>query len=134
MKQRFNKYKSWLIAALLTTTLAVVAVPAPAGAQLFENSVGEACKGAALSDLGTCNVDKAENKVNRAITNGINIFSMIIGVIAVVMVMIAGVKYITSTGDPNSVNSAKNTLLYAVIGLVVVALAQVIVRFVLTQT
>lgn len=133
MKKLVERYKRMVMAVVVGTSLIMVAAPAPASA-LFENSVSEACKGASLSDLGTCNETRAENKVNRAISKGINIFSMIIGIIAVVMIMIAGFKYITSTGDANSVNSAKNTLLYAVIGLVIVAMAQVIVRFVITQT
>jgi hypothetical protein len=45
--------------------------------------------------------------------------------------MVGGLKYITSQGDPNATATAKNTILYAAIGLVVVALAQVIVRFVI---
>jgi hypothetical protein len=58
---------------------------------------------------------------------------VIVGVAAVIMIIIGGFRYITSSGDSASVNSAKNTILYAIIGLVIVALAQVIVRFVLNQ-
>ena len=58
-------------------------------------------------------------------------FSAIVGIIAVVMIIVGGIKYITSGGDSGNVTAAKNTILYAVIGLVVVALAQIIVKFVL---
>jgi hypothetical protein len=47
------------------------------------------------------------------------------------MIIIGGFKYITSGGDSNNVSSAKNTILYAIIGLIIVALAQTIVRFIL---
>jgi hypothetical protein len=47
------------------------------------------------------------------------------------MIIIAGFKYITSGGDTNKVASAKSTLTYAIIGIVVVALAQLIVHFVI---
>lgn len=77
--------------------------------------------------------DVAENRVNSIITTVINIFSLIVGVVAVVMIIIGGLKYITSGGDSGNITSAKNTLLYAIIGLVIVALAQIIVRFVLAQ-
>jgi uncharacterized membrane protein len=63
----------------------------------------------------------------------INIFSWIVGVIAVIMIIVGGLKYITSGGDSSNVSSAKNTILYALVGLVIVALAQFIVRFVLGQ-
>lgn len=70
--------------------------------------------------------------VDSAIASAINIISFIIGVIAVIMIIIGGLKYITSAGDSQKVESAKNTIIYAVIGLVIVVLAQVIVRYVLT--
>ena len=49
------------------------------------------------------------------------------------MIIIAGLKYITSQGEPANIATAKNSIIYAAIGLVVVALAQVIVRFVLNR-
>ncbi len=70
---------------------------------------------------------------NHLLTLIINIFSVIVGVIAVVMIIVGGFRYITSGGKQESVGSAKNTILYALIGLVVVALAQIIVRFVLNK-
>ncbi len=64
----------------------------------------------------------------------INIFSWVVGVIAVLFAIIAGFKYITSGGDPSAIKSAKDTLLYVIIGLIIVALSQVIVNFVLDKT
>jgi hypothetical protein len=49
------------------------------------------------------------------------------------MIIIGGFQYITSSGDSGKVGTAKNTILYAIIGLVIVALAQFIVRFVLSR-
>ncbi|HSX27579.1 MAG TPA: pilin [Patescibacteria group bacterium] len=71
--------------------------------------------------------------VNNIVKLVINIFSLIVGVISVIMIIIGGLKYITSGGESANVTGAKNTILYAVIGLVVVALAQFIVRFVLAK-
>jgi hypothetical protein len=50
------------------------------------------------------------------------------------MVIISGFKYVTSGGDPQKVSGAKSTLIYAIVGLIVVALAQILVHFVLQQT
>ena len=75
----------------------------------------------------------AESRVNEIIRTVINIFSLIVGVVAVIMIIVGGLKYITSSGDSGNVTSAKNTILYAIIGLVIVALAQIIVRFVLQR-
>jgi hypothetical protein len=71
--------------------------------------------------------------INNVITIAVNIMSSLVGVVAVIMIIVAGFKYVTSGGDSNSVASAKNTLVYAIVGLVVVAFAQIIVRFVLQK-
>ena len=75
-----------------------------------------------------------EDRVNNLIRQIINIFSVIVGIVAVIMIIIGGLKYITSGGDSGNVTGAKNTILYAIIGLIIVALAQFIVRFVLSKT
>ena len=49
------------------------------------------------------------------------------------MIIIGGIKYVTSNGDSSGVTSAKNTILYAVVGLVVAVMAYTIVNFVLTN-
>jgi hypothetical protein len=64
----------------------------------------------------------------------VNFFSVIVGAISVIMIIYGGFRYITSGGDSGRVGNAKNTLIYAVIGLFIVALAQLIVHFVLTQS
>ena len=75
----------------------------------------------------------ADATINGTIRRAIQIFQVVVGLISVFMLIIGGLKYITSGGDSGSVGSAKNTILYAVIGLVVVGLAQVIVQFVLNR-
>ncbi len=73
----------------------------------------------------------ATAKINDLIGDIINIFSIIVGVVSVIMIIYGGFRYITSGGDSSNVSSAKNTILYAIIGLIIVALAQTIVRFIL---
>lgn len=63
----------------------------------------------------------------------LNILSVIVGIAAIIMIIVAGLRYITSAGEAEKVKGAKNTLLYAVIGLIIVALAQTITHFVLTE-
>jgi len=81
------------------------------------------------SDCATNESDSA-SKVNTIIESVINIFSVVVGVVAVIMIIWGGLRYITSGGDSGKITSAKNTIIYALIGLIVVALAQFIVRFV----
>jgi len=62
-----------------------------------------------------------------------NILLFIIGAIAVIMLIIGGIRYVVSAGDQNAVTSAKNTILYAIIGIVVAFLAYAAVNFVSSQ-
>lgn len=89
-------------------------------------------RGAELTDPDASPVN-AEDQINAIISTIINLFSLVVGVISVIMIIIGGLKYITSGGDSGNVTNAKNTILYAIIGLVIVALAQVIVRFVIER-
>ena len=60
----------------------------------------------------------------------INVLLFLIGAISVIMIIYGGIRYVTSGGDQGAVTSAKNTILYAVVGLVVAILAYAIVNFV----
>ena len=60
-----------------------------------------------------------------------NVLLFIIGAISVIMIIIGGIKYTISNGDSAQITSAKNTILYAVIGLIVALLAYAIVNFVI---
>lgn len=73
----------------------------------------------------------AEKGVKSLVVTIINLLSWLVGVISVIMVIWGGFKYLTSGGEAGKVTSAKNTIIYALVGLVIVALAQVIVLFVL---
>lgn len=66
-------------------------------------------------------------------TTIVNILLYIIGAVAVIMLIIGGIRYVTSGGDSSAVTAAKNTILYAIIGIIVALLAYAIVNFVLTS-
>lgn len=62
---------------------------------------------------------------------GLSIVFTITGAIAVMMVVIGGIKYASSQGDPQAVSKAKGTIIYAIVGLVVSIFAITIVSFVI---
>lgn len=72
-----------------------------------------------------------EKSLGERIQTIVNIMLFILGAIAVIMIVIGGIKYTTSNGDSSAITSAKNTILYSVVGLVVAILAYAIVNFVL---
>lgn len=86
---------------------------------------------------GTCPANpniQDPNSLTSLIQKIVNILSVAVGIVAVIMIIIGGFRYVTSGGKQESVTGAKNTILYAIIGLVIVALAQIIVHFVLSNT
>ncbi len=88
------------------------------------------------AELGMCAADPGGGnspKLEVTVTNIINGVLYVIGILAVVMVIIGGVKYTTSGGDQAAVTSAKNTILYGIIGLVIAILAYAIVNFVISR-
>ena len=127
-----RKLKSMIMIAVLAmgfaVPLALPAVPAYAATSASKNA---ACEGIGLSG-GNCGVG-AEARVGNLIKTIVQVLSVIVGIAAVIMVIISGFKYITSGGDTNSIASAKNTLVYAIVGLIIVAISQFIVTFVLKR-
>lgn len=73
-------------------------------------------------------------KLNTTIGNIVNLISVVVGIAAVVMIMVGGARFVSSGGKEDSIKAAKSTVVYALIGLIIVALAQIIVRFVLNKT
>src|ERR1035437_7554101 len=63
----------------------------------------------------------------------VNTLLEIAGALAVIFLIVGGLKYATSAGDSKRVESAKNTILYAIVGLVITILAYAIVNFVITK-
>ncbi len=69
-----------------------------------------------------------QNGIFRTITN---VLLFLIGAISVIMLIIGGIKYTVSGGDSSAVTSAKNTILYAIVGIIVAILAFAVVNFVI---
>lgn len=87
-------------------------------------------EGAEAARCDGCPADLFGNSgVFKQVTNTI---LYIVGIIAVIMLIIGGIRYVISGGDAKKVTDAKNTVLYAIIGLVISFLAFAIVNFVIT--
>lgn len=70
---------------------------------------------------------------NSILDKVINLISVIVGIVAVFAVIVAGLMLITSGGESAKVSTAKNTIIYVAIGLVVVGFAQLIEAFVINN-
>lgn len=77
--------------------------------------------------------DGNTTNITGSIKNIVNMMLFVLGAIAVVMIVVGGIRYTTSAGDSGRIKAAKDTIMYSVVGVVVALLAYAIVNFVLTN-
>ncbi|MBR3252694.1 hypothetical protein IKF84_01310 [Candidatus Saccharibacteria bacterium] len=82
---------------------------------------------------GKAPVKEGDNTLWGNIQSIINAVIGILGIVCVIVIIIGGINYMTSSGDAGKVKKAKDTILYGVIGLVVCVLAFAIVNFVISN-
>ena|SRR5581483_1879866 len=112
-----------------------IALPAVAHAADINNCLSQG-SGLSITSGQTCQpttTSTGTSKINNLITTIVNIFSAVVGIISVIMIIVGGFQYITSGGDTGKVGTAKTTIIYAIVGLIVVAFAQFLVQFVLNK-
>ncbi len=128
-----NKIKLFIASIFLTVGLVGIASPSLVYAGPFDGATREACSGADLTKDGKCD-SSAGGSVEGLIKAIINILTVVVGIAAVIVIIINGFRLVTSGGDATAVANARKGIIYAVVGLVIVAFAQFIVRFVIGKT
>ncbi|MCL2037521.1 pilin [Candidatus Saccharibacteria bacterium] len=113
----------------------VFAMPASAAPDTStEKNIQELCKAnpnsSVCADLKDPNADTALNNTFR---NIINVLIFVAGIIAVIMITISGIRFVTGRGSPDAVTKARNMLIYSIVGLVIAVSAFAIVNFVLSR-
>lgn len=121
-----------LVPALAFGVSAVMPVLQPADVSAVNCDPSQGLKQGAECAKGKDQKDKLFG-TGGVFTTIVNVLLFIIGAVSVIMIIFGGFRYVTSGGDSGGVTSAKNTILYAVVGLVVALLAYAIVNFVLTD-
>ncbi len=131
--------------ALLLTPIMVAAlglvVPAAVGAAVtcVDPSTDPTAINSGVSGGANCVAPSSQGATQSLFGDGgifvtvTNILIFIIGAIAVIMLIIGGIRYVLSQGEQSAITSAKNTILYAIIGIVVAMLAYGAINFVTTQ-
>jgi uncharacterized membrane protein YuzA (DUF378 family) len=123
--------------SLLILLTVVSLVVAPAG--VLANAVASACpasdssQGQVLSGIQETGSNCSDKQLTDTITTVVQILSLIVGIAAVIAIISGGFKYINSGGDAGKVKDAKNTIIYALVGVAIAALAQLLVHFVLNR-
>jgi len=120
----------------LVVAIALVLVPAAAMSSPVYADCGtpSTSKTQVLNGIGETGGNCNDSGVAVAISAGVNILSIVVGIAAILMVILSGFKYITSGGEAQKVANAKNSLIYALVGLIIAALAQIMVHFVINQS
>lgn len=142
MIQKIKNHLLLITSALMLTVqlAAPAAMAAPpvctGGGNTIGDNVSAGANGAATNNpTSDCTQGTGvdNNSVSKVANQVVNVFSLVVGAIAVIMIIVGGFRYITSGGSSDKIGSAKNTLIYAIVGLIIVALAQIIVHFVLNR-
>ncbi len=123
MKNVVKVLLSFVICAFMALTGLNASASATPMTSLREGAEAARCDGCPSELFG-------DSGVFKQVTNTI---LYIVGIIAVIMLIIGGIKYVVSGGDSKKVTDAKNTVLYAIIGLVICFLAFAIVNFVISS-
>ena len=133
LMDKFN-VASLIVAVLISPAL----MPATAGAvDVFSRNVCDRPDDAGNKSV-VCkdNQGKSQNPLfgrNGILTSVIEILSTIVGIVAVITIILAGLKFITSGSNPQDVNNARERIIYAVVALVLAISAQALVQFVLNK-
>lgn len=129
-----NIIKKIILSLVVVLGLVVAPVALTSTVQAATTPKEQICAGSG----GTWAADTCTNASSNGTLEGlfktiVNILLFLIGAISVVMIIIGGIRYVVSGGDQSSVTGAKNTILYAVIGLLVSIMAYAIVNFVVSS-
>lgn len=97
-----------------------------------DDSKNAVCEGIGGATGASCTPAEA-NRVTETIRGALRIFQVIAGIVAVFYMVIAGLRFITSSGSSDGVKSARNTILYSAIGIIIVIVSEAIIQLVLKR-
>lgn len=126
-----------LLTAVITVLFTSLAITSTAAAY---NPLDPVCSGSTANSPSCADRSRSQTPSSNSIygpdgilTKIAQIVSIIVGIASVIMIIIAGLMFVTSGGDSNRVSTARNTVIYAIVGIVITALAQSIIIFVLNK-
>lgn len=127
-----KKFTRIIASVLAVFTLGFASLSLAPAAHAVSANICQSGASAEVKAANGCN-GNASGNVQKVVVNALNVIVGILGVVAVVFIVVGGVNYMTSAGDAGKIDKAKKTIIYAVIGLIVSALAFAIVNFVIAN-
>jgi len=129
-----------LVLYLSTFSVLLFAAPAVANATGVASLFSGACNGPNASQAANSAFCKDKNPGHNPLSGnqGIiikvtRILAIVAGMAAVIIMIVGGIKYITAGGDSNAITAARNTILNALIGLIIIVLAQSIIVYIVKK-
>ncbi len=121
--------KKTIMTVFAILSLSLAAVTPAVAIDVFQDCSGDA------ADTSICKASTTDKLFGEgSLWNSIlNVFTYIIGAVAVLMMLVGAFRYVTSSGDASQVSAAKNTIMYSAVGIVVAISANALVNFVLTN-
>jgi len=129
--------KKFIVYIILIVLLTIIAFPAASLANGF--NIQQYCSGRVYgkaSSSAVCSSSSrspSQNPISLRIADVINVLIEFAGAIAVIVIIIAGIRYAIAVGDSNKINSARNSLIYTAVGLVVIVAAKLIIDVVINN-
>lgn len=128
MKRKITSFISSTLATITAAVTSAYLLSLPAYAATFNGTIEEGAQsaqgnGQAANLFGTAGI----------FTTITNVLLYLVGAVSVIMIIIGGIRYIVSGGNSANVTAAKNTILYAIVGIIVSILGYAIVNFVITS-
>jgi type IV secretion system pilin len=121
-----KKWKQLIMGLSIVAGISLAALPSSPAHAI---NVFDQCANNADSAVCKSTGDKAPSMIQIVINTAL----MVLGMISVLMIVIGGIRYTTSNGNATHVKEAKDTILYAIVGLVVAILSYTIVNFVVSR-
>lgn len=122
--------KSSFIVVISMLVLGLVIAPSAMAADPLQDACNRA------QSASACQNRSADNPIfgpKGLVTRATQIVTIAVGAAAVIMIIIGGFRYVLSAGDSNATQSARNMIIYAVVGLIIALVAQSLVLFVLRR-
>lgn len=126
---KINKIKTLLLVAFSLLGLTATAIPY---SQVYAADPPKAIP-QCDKDTNAAICQTKTGLISGILKSVINTMIFLAGSIAVIMVVVGGIRYITSDGDPGAATKAKNTIIYALVGVVVAVASYSIVNFVIDR-
>ena len=124
-----KKLSNYLISGLVISSIVTVMAQAPVlAANIFDGGLQSGLQQGKTSEMPTTIFGNTG-----IFTRIVSVMLFTVGILSIIMLIFGGLRYIISNGDSKKVEAAKNTILYAIIGLIVAIMSYAIVNFVVSS-